>query len=470
MMHLRYRRPTILLLSLFLAASATQAEHWSRFRGPNGSGVSEDTGFPTEFGPAKNLLWKAAVRPAKSSPVLTARHVFLTGSADEKLSTQCFDRKTGKLLWEKSVERKRKPLVNKLNDPAAITPVTDGENVYVLFQDWGLLSYDASGNLRWKTPLGPFSNSHGLGISPIVADGLLVVQVDQFADSFIAAFDLDNGETVWKMNRTESEGWSTPVLYRPAGGAPQILTVGDRMFGAHQLRSGQRTFTESSMAGAMVASPILDGDTLYAFGYNFGQPLSFDGPLSKRDKDGDGQLAANEYEGSVWLTGMAKFRGNQDGVLDREEWDAVQTRYAGPSPLVAMRLEPGVDGETLRTRELWRYERSFKFVIPSPLIYDEVLYYVKNGGILTAIDAQTGKLLKQGRLEGAIDPYSASPVAADGKIYLASETGKISVLKPGASWQVITVNELNEEIYATPALSDGKIFVRTTEDLYCFGK
>ena len=468
-MHLHRKHTAIFLLSLFLAASTVHAEHWSRFRGPNGSGVSGDTGFPTEFGPDKNLLWKAAVRPAKSSPVLTARHVFLTGFADEKLFTQCFDRKTGKLLWEKSVERQREPLVNKLNDPAAITPVTDGENVYVFFQDWGLLSYDPSGNLRWKTPLGPFSNSHGLGISPIVADDLLVVQVDQFADSFIAAFDLENGETVWKTNRTESEGWSTPLLYRPAGGAPQILTVGDRMFGAHQLKSGQRTFTESSMAGAMVASPILEGDTLYAFGYNFGKPLPFDGPLSKRDKDGDGQLAADEYEGSVWLTGMAKFRGNQDGVLDREEWDAVQRRYTGPSPLVAMRLEPGAYGGTLRTREIWRYERSFKFVIPSPLIYDKVLYYVKNGGILTAIDAQTGKLLKQGRLEDAIDPYSASPVAADGKIYLASETGKIAVLKPGASWEVITVNELNEEIYATPALSDGKIFVRTSQRLYCFG-
>ena len=242
-MHLHRKHAAIFLLSLFLAASTLQAEHWSRFRGPNGSGVSEDTGFPAEFGPDKNLLWKATVRPAKSSPVLTARHVFLTGFADEKLFTQCFDRKTGKLLWEKSMARQREPLINKLNDPAAITPVTDGENIYVFFQDWGLLSYDSSGNLRWKTPLGPFTNSHGLGISPIVADDLLVVQVDQFADSFIAAFDLENSETVWKTKRTESEGWSTPVLYRPAGGAPQILTVGDRMFGAHQLKSGQRTFT-----------------------------------------------------------------------------------------------------------------------------------------------------------------------------------------------------------------------------------
>ena len=458
------------LLMFLLPVSALHAENWSRFRGPNGSGVSEDTGFPTSFGPVKNLIWKAEVRPSKSSPVLTARHVFLTGFTGEKLFTQCLDRKTGKLLWERSLDRRRKPLVNKLNDPAALTPVTDGENVYVFFQDWGLVSYDAAGNLRWETPLGPFTSSHGLGLSPIVADGLLVIQVDQFADSFIAAFDLENGETVWKTSRPESESWSTPVFYRPAEGSPYILTVGDRMFGAHQLNSGRRTFTESSMAGAMVASPILEGDTLYAFGYNFGDALSFDGPLEKRDKDGDGQLAANEYEGSVWLTGMAKFRGNKDGVLDREEWDAVQSRYTGPSPLVAMRLEPGSNGETLRTRELWRYEKGFKFVIPSPLIYDNVLYYVKNGGIFTAIDAQTGKLLKQARLEGAIDPYSASPVAADGKIYLASENGKVSVVKPGADWEVITVNDLEEEIFATPALSDGKIFVRTAQGLYCFGK
>ena len=198
--------------------------------------------------------------------------------------------------------------------------------------------------------------------------------------------------------------------------------------------------------------------------------LPFDDQLAKQDKDSDGRLGPKEYEGSVWLTGMAKFRGNRDGVLEREEWDAVQARYIGPSPLVAMRLEPRAEGETLRTRELWRHEKGFKFVIPSPLIYDNVLYYVKNGGILSAISTDTGTVLKQGRLKEALDPYSASPVAADGKIYLASEGGKIAVLKPGADWEVIRVNDLKEEIYATPALSDGKIFIRTAEHLYCFGK
>ncbi len=167
---------------------------------------------------------------------------------------------------------------------------------------------------------------------------------------------------------------------------------------------------------------------------------------------------------------MAKFRGNRDGVLIREEWDSIIKQYSGPSRLVAMHLESGADDQTVRTRELWHEQRSFMFVIPSPLVYDGVLYYVKNGGILAAMDAKTGKMLKQGRLKQAVDPYSASPVAADGKIYLASENGKISVVKAGADWEVITVNDLNEEIYATPALSDGKIFVRTNKGLYCFGK
>ena len=109
------------------------------------------------------MVWRSAVRPGKSSPVLTARHVFLTGFEDNKLYTQCFDRKSGKLLWERAEERARNPMANALNHPAALTPVTDGENVYVFFKDLGLLSYDAAGKLRWKVPLGPFANSMGLG-------------------------------------------------------------------------------------------------------------------------------------------------------------------------------------------------------------------------------------------------------------------------------------------------------------------
>lgn len=464
----RYRWAITFVLALLAATQTLSAEEWSRFRGPNGSGISADKGFPTEFGPDKNVLWRSAVRPGKSSPVLSERHVFLTAFADEKLYTQCFDRQTGKLLWEKSVARERKGLTNKLNDPAALTPVADGENVYVFFEDWGLLSYDAAGKLRWKTPLGPFTNTQGLGISPILVDGLVVLQISQAVDSYIAAFDAANGETVWKVSQQEKEGWATPLLYRPNGGEAQILTVGSRLFGAHGAKNGQRTLSESTMAMAMVASPVLESDTLYAFGYNFEKPVPFDAQLKQRDKDGDGKLAPDEYAENPFLTSIAQYRGNRDGVVTREEFERVIKQSSGPSRLVAMRLEQ--DGEGFRTRELWHDEKSLMFVIPSPLVYDGVLYYVKNGGILAAMDAGTGKILKRGRLDGAIDPYSASPVAAEGKIYFASEKGRIVVLKPGADWEVVAVNDLNEEIYATPALSGGSIFARTAENLYRFGK
>ena len=469
-MHLPFRRTGLLLLAL-LFASTLRAEDWSRFRGPNGSGISKDVGFPTEFGPNKNLIWKSRVRLGKSSPVLTEKHLFLTGHADDKLYTQCFDRQTGKLLWERSIDRQRKPLIHKLNEPAAITPVTDGANVYVFFHDFGLLSYDGSGKLRWQRPLGPFTNAIGLSSSPILVDGRLILQVDQYVDAYIAAFSPDTGETLWKTSRAESKGWSTPIMYRPSGSADtHILTAGDRLFGVYQLKTGRRTFTIDTLANAIVASPVVLGEKFYAFGYSGeGRPMPFEEQLGKFDKDGDGKITALETSDDAWVNGLTKFGGDKDGVLTQEEWVELVKQRDGPSSLVAFRLESDTAGETVRATELWRDEKSFTGVIPSPLVYQDVLYYVKNGGILAAVDAIAGKTLKQSRVQGALDPFSASPVAAEGKIYLSSESGKIAVIKPGADWEVIALNDLKEDIFATPVLSKGRIFLRTNESLYCFG-
>ena len=143
------------------ATTAAHAEDWSRFRGPNGTGIVPDAGYPTEFGPDRNLKWRSAVRPGKSSPVLSARHVFLTAYDEGALYTQCFDRATGRLLWERSETPARHEDAHVLNEPAAATPVTDGENVYVFFRDFGVVSYDAAGAVRWKKPMGPFTNRDG---------------------------------------------------------------------------------------------------------------------------------------------------------------------------------------------------------------------------------------------------------------------------------------------------------------------
>ena len=460
------------LLLLVLLLSSAYAEDWSRFRGPNGSGVSKDTSFPAEFGRDRNLIWRTPVRPGKSSPILTRRHVYLTAFDDGKLFTQCFDRKTGKLLWERAENRPRAEVGNVLNEPAALTPVTDGDNVYVFFADFGLISYDASGKTRWKTPLGPFTNVMGLGASPIFAGNSIVLVADQQDDSYIAAFDSRDGKIRWKTARQEQDGWATPLIFQPPGAAPQILNVSRGQLGAHSLVDGTRTGSYERLSPAIVASPVLVQDTLFTFGYGNESPNPFSGALAKRDKNQDGRITPDEQGDDAFLIGIGKYEGNRDRIVTKEEWDEKQRKVLAPSSLLAVRLERDPDaasGKSVRARELWRYEKSFIGVIPSPLLYDGLLYVVKNGGILTAFDQATGDVVKTGRVQEAIGGYSASPIAAEGMIFLTSEDGKVVVLRAGRDWSVVAVNDLGESCHATPALSNGNIYLRTSEALYCFG-
>jgi len=455
-------KPIVLLLPL-LVPGLGLAEEWTRFRGPNGSGIASGPAFPSRFSRQQNMLWRAAARPGKSSPVLTEKHVFLTGFAENKLFTQCFDRTTGRLVWEAAEERPRDEPGNALNHPAAITPVTDGENVYVFFKDYGLLSYGPAGQLRWKTPLGPFANSMGLGASPILSGDTVIVVADQLEGSFIAAFDTRNGETRWRTNREEGESWATPVLYQPSDGPARILTTGRSLFGVHSAADGKRLGGMDGISPATVASPVVDGDVLYQFGYGDDSAPPFSTRLEKLDKDGDGRLSAAEFGNDAFLRSIARYGGDRDGFVTAGEWDERRKTVLGHNGVTAV----GLEGAEPRAR--WKLKKSVTGVIPSPLLYDGILYIVRNGGILMSIDAAEGKIRKEARVEGALGGFSASPVAAAGHILLVSEDGHAAVVKAGAEWESIAVNDLDEAVFATPALSDGKIFLRTSEALYCFG-
>jgi outer membrane protein assembly factor BamB len=450
-------RILLLLLPLLLPA-----EHWTRFRGPNGSGVSSGTGFPVEFNKSKNLAWRTPVHPGKSSPVLTGTRVFLTGYAQGKLYTQSFDRKTGKLLWEQFIPKQREEQVNTLNHEAALSPVTDGENVYSFFKDYGLVSYDANGKLRWKAPLGPWTVSMGLGGSPILTNDSVIVIADQLEDSFIAAFSTRNGEMKWKTQRKETEGWATPLLYTPPNAPAQVVTASRGLFGLHHAGTGQRTATLNGISPAIVSSHILHNDTVYLFGYGNDDPPPFSTRLDRYDKNKDGKLTADEYGNDAFLRSVAKYTGNRDNIVDPQEWDERQQGILGHNGVMAIRIE--ITGP----RELWRTKKLLNSVIPSPLLYQGILYIVRNGGILLTLDADSGKILKEARIPGALGGFSSSPVAADGKIYLAGEEGHIAVLRAGADWETLAVNDLDEPCFATPALSQGQIYLRTSEALYRF--
>jgi outer membrane protein assembly factor BamB len=449
------------LLIFVLAVTPLAAEEWSRFRGANAAGTAVDGPYPAKLDPQSNAVWRVPVRPGKSSPILTRDRVFLTAAENGLLYTQCFDRATGRLLWERSVPKTHDLPANRLNHPAAITPVTDGTHVYSFFKDFGLVAYDHSGKELWRAPLGPFTTTMGLGASPVLSGGNVVVVADQVEGSFIAAVDRGNGELRWKQEREEGEGWGTPLVH-----AGHVLTVSRGQYGVYSAQ-GKRVSTLRGLPTTIVGSPLIVDGVLYVQGYGAEAPAPFSQRLEKLDKNKDGKLSRDEYLDEPFLSGIARYVGNRDLVITEDEWNLKQKEVLGPNCLVAYRLELDKDGLP-QARELWRFDRSFTGVIPTPLVYRGIVYFVKNGGILTALDAADGRVRTAGRVPGALGGYSSSPVAADGKIFLASEDGNLAVVRAGADWEVLSVVNGGEAVYATPALSSGDVFLRTESALYRF--
>jgi outer membrane protein assembly factor BamB len=459
------------LVCASLAADTPDPEGWSRFRGPNGSGVSTSTRLPTEFGPDQNVVWKTELPFGHSSPALTRERIFLTAARGERLVTICLDRSSGRILWERDAPRTRVEKLDSRNGPAGPTPATDGTNVYVFFADFGLLSYDMNGRERWRVPLGPFNNLYGMGASPVLVDDKVVLACDQNTDSYIVAVAQKDGRVRWKTPRPEAHsGHSTPILYTPPGGAPQLIVPGSFLLTAYAVNNGEKLWWVRGLSFELKSTPVVSGDTLFING--FGTPQNQPGAHPQiQEFDEITRLYANRA-GVVTLETLPNGKGRSWIDLDantevsRSEWEYYRAAMASENGLLAIKL--GGRGDVTDTNVRWKYHKAVP-QLPSPLIYRNVLYMVNDGGIVTTLHPESGAELGQGRLKGAIAPYYASPVAADGKVFMASETGKVAVLAPGGGLEPIAVNDLNDDIYATPAISDGKIYLRTRGWLYCFG-
>ena len=486
-----------------LFATVAVAEDWPQFRGPNGSGVSDSTGLPEVFGPEKNVVWKTPLPPGHSSPVLTRDRVFVTAYAEEKAAgTQqsadgaklsaggkshkllviCLDRQTGKLLWQREVPRAREGRLQNVNNPASPSPVTDGANVYVFFQEFGLISYDGAGRERWRLPLGPFNMFYGFGASPILVEDKVILPVDQDSpSSYLIAVDKTSGRVRWKVERPAViSGYSTPIIYQPKQGPKQVVIPESFQLSAYSVADGRRVWWVRGLACEMKSIASSDGEYVYINGWGFPQnqpgeqipTIPLEEAWARYDKNHDKLIEKSEVTGAEKMDKMLRaafeaFDMDRDEKLNAKDWEVFRGMMASENGLLAIRL--GGQGDQTATAIRWRYQRPVPQV-PSTLLYKGVLYMINDSGIMLSFDPATGGVIKQGRLQGAIDKYFASPVAADGKVFLVGQGGQVSVLKAAGEWELLSVNELDDEVFATPAIADGRVYIRTRSALYSFGK
>jgi outer membrane protein assembly factor BamB len=464
-------------LILGLLTLRFQADDWPQFRGPQGWGVSDATGLPLQFGPQRNVVWKVSLPQGHSSPVLTGRRLFLTGSDRGKLFTLCLDSGSGKLLWRQELPRNRtEKFVEGFNTPASPTPVTDGEKIYAFFGDFGLVCYDLAGKECWRLPLGPFNNINGHGSSPVLVDDKLIMLCDQDTNAFLLAVDKKTGKPRWRAERPEvTRGYATPGVLRPKIGPAELVVPGAYELISYSAESGEKLWWISGLSWQAKSVPVITEDMIYVNSWESegdqAQPRadslpSFESLLAEHDKNRDGKLSRDELPG-VDDEDWEDRDLDKDNTLSAREWEYHRARKLSRNNLLAIRH--GGRGDLTDTNVVWRYSKSLPNV-PSPLLYRGVLYLVRDGGIATSLDPLTGKVFKQERLKGALEQYYASPVAADGKVFMLSQGGKLSVLKAAANWEVLAVNDMEDECFATPAIADGRLYVRTRTTLYCFRK
>ncbi len=438
-------------LTLILALIATglgsftrnaAAGNWPQWRGPDGTGVSNEKNLPTEWGPTKNIKWKTAIEGrSHSSPIVWGNRVFLTTAiegavvpgakavkhvlegdkeflhpdsvgADHKhtFKVLCIDRESGKILWQ-STAWEGTPYDNRhrKSSYAASTPTTDGKLVYAFFGTEGLYAYDFKGNLAWKAQLGNLGTvGMGTGTSPILFENLVIVQCDEENGeaSFIVALDKKTGKEVWKTPRKVQVSWSTPILVRTATRA-ELITSGTEFLISYDPATGKELWRHKGVESNAIPSPVANSEMAYL--------------------------------------------------------------VAGFPAKIAYAIKLGQNGDLTGTPNVpWKYEKGTAYV-PSPILYGDYLYLTTDRGILTCIDAKTGEVKYEGGRIPIPATFTASPVAFENKILMTSEDGDTFIIKAGPKHEILGTNSVGEPVYASPAIADGRIFIRGEKNLYCIG-
>jgi len=409
------RRSCVLAIVLTLATTVlARAEDWPEFRGPTGQGIVPRGSAPTEWGPSKNVVWKQDI-PGKgwSSPVVVGGHVYLTTAVPQKngdhsLRALCLDARKGKIEWDKEVlheDGSTAPRIHFKNSHASPTPLVHGNRLFVHFGHMGTACLNLTGDILWKNTSLSYAPVHGNGGTPIVVNDLLVFSCDGASNPFVVALDVESGKVRWKTPRKAN------AEKRFSFSTPLLIEV-----------KGQKQIISPGSNEVSALDPK-DGKEIWRVRYQ-----------------GYSIIPRPVYgHGLVFLS----------------------TGYEAPT-LLAIRADG--KGDVTRTHIAWKTRRAAPHT-PSPLLVGDELYMVSDGGVASCLDAKTGKVHWQERLPGG---FSASPLYANGKVYFQDEEGTGFVIKAGKRFEEVARNEMNERTFASYAVVDRALFLRTESRLFRF--
>ena len=432
----------IAAVSLGIAATGSSlAGNWPQWRGPDGSGISTEKNLPAEWSTTKNIKWKTPVEGrGHSSPIVWGNKIFLTTAiegevvpgakaAKHVLDNKDFvhpdsvgankkhtfkviaiDRNDGKVLWQSTAwEGTPYDDRHRKSSYAASTPATDGKLVYAYFGAEGLYAYDFNGRLAWKADLGKLGTvGMGTGTSPIIFENFVIVQCDEENGeaSFIVALDKKTGKEAWRTPRKIQVSWSTPLLVKTAKRA-ELITSGTESIVSYDPATGKELWKHKGVESNAIPSPVANSEMVYV--------------------------------------------------------------VAGFPAKIAMAIRLGGSGDVTGTPNVpWQYTKGTAYV-PSPILYGDYLYLTTDRGILTCIDAKTGEVKYEGGRIPIPATFTASPVAFEGKILMTSEDGDTFIVKAGPKHEIIGTNSVGEPVYASPAIADGRIYIRGEKNIYCIG-
>lgn len=486
-------RILLLAVSMLMLVHRVLVADWPQFRGANGAGIAENSAVPTEFGPGKNELWSVPMDSGHSSPCIVGDSIFLTTyeKAQDRLEVVCLNRREGSLRWRRQVPAEEIETGHPSFNPASSTPASDGERVVAYFGSFGLICFDINGAKQWEIRM-PLTRSYaGNATSPAIMGDRVILYRGNHVDHFLLAVDKRTGRQLWKVDQDEPFVAELACTACPIAADDKLIVHTARSVQAFDIATGDQIWV-AKCATTATSTPVIAGDEVIVAAWNkMGEPAlrptfpGFEELIGEHDLDRDALISRDEFPrlmifhrpdgaeapqngAAVRFTSADK---NQDGEIDAREWaaqlDELERFRAGYETHGVLAIQLGSRG-LLDVGDIRTLETQAVPEVPSPLFHEGIVYFVKNGGVLTSIELETGKRLSRIRTGGTGTHY-ASPIIADGKMFTVAGNGTISVLRLGATPRVLAVNDMRAGTYATPAIVDNTIYVRTHDRLYAFG-